>query len=279
MKEKIMKIIALLTCYNRKEKTERAIRSLVTGNPGIEFKFIIVDDKSTDGTSEMLNLLKIEGIDIEYIKGNGRLFYSGGMHIAMNTALGYNHLQYNYILLMNDDVLFYENAVEKLVVQCRDKSDSVIVGVTCDSNGNYSYGAIKYKRGIHYWGVGIEYNDLPCDTFNANCVLIPKKFFVKSGGMDPHYKHGLGDFDFGLAIKRQGANIFPSREYVGMCEPNSSKGSWTDASISRMERIRKKENPKGQPFRIWFYFLNKNFGLFYAVWYSFTPYLRILMKC
>ena len=42
--------------------------------------------------------------------------------------------------------------------------------------------------------------------------------------------------------------------------------------------IRLKESVKGAPFKQWFYFLKKNFGIFTAVIHAFTPYIRIILK-
>lgn len=272
-----MKIAALFTCFNRKEKTEKAIRSLVRGNPEICFDFIVSDDNSRDGTPEMLENLKNEGFRIECLKGTGSLFYSGGMRIAMEAALKRNQ-RFDYALLMNDDVDFYAHSIEKLIQQSKKREAAVIVGVTCDSEGNYSYGAIQYTKGIAYVGRGIEFSDLACDTFNANCVLIPWVFFEKSGGMDPHYVHSLGDFDYGLTLKRLGAKIYPSEQYVGICNPNSSKNSWKDPSVPIVQRIKMKESPKGLPAGIWFYYIMKNFGLFYAIRALIGPYVRIVLR-
>lgn len=271
-----MKVAALFTCFNRREKTQLAVRTLVDGNQQVDFSFFICDDNSNDGTPEMLQKLKTEGYSINMIYGNGSLFYSGGMRLAMKALLKQKQ-SFDYVLMMNDDVEFRQQAIEKLITESREKGAAVIVGVTCDGQGKYSYGAIQYTKGISYIGRGIEYSDVNCDTFNANCVLIPWIYFEKSGGMDPHYIHSLGDFDFGLNLKRIGAKIFPSKEYVGVCNPNSNKGGWTDPSLPRIQRLRKKESPKGLPINIWFYFIKKNFGLCLAVEKTITPYVRILI--
>lgn len=272
-----MKIVALFTCFNRRKKTEKAIRSLVNGNPEISFSFIVVDDKSSDGTPEMLQKMNDVGYRINCINGTGNLFYSGGMRVAMRNLLDQDAPDYDYVLMMNDDVEFNQGAIESMLRQSHEKHGAVVVGVTCDDNGKYSYGAIQYTRGISYVGRGIEYSDLNCDTFNANCVLIPWKHFEKSGGMDPHYVHGMGDFDFGLTLKRNGAEIYPSQEYIGICNPNSSKNSWKDPSVPRIQRLKKKESIKGLPAGIWFYFIKKNFGIRIAIEKTITPYIRIIL--
>lgn len=270
-----MKIVVIFTCFNRREKTGTCIRSLVSGNPKLDFEYIVVNDGSTDGTGEMLEKMKTE-YNIHHINSYSNLYYSRGMRIGMS-FLKTNNIDSDYVLILNDDVLFFERSIEKLICQSREKEDSVIVGVTCDANRNYTYGAIKYRKGIQYYGVGVAFPDTNCDTFNANCVLIPRYIFNDVPSMDSHYIHGLGDFDYGLSISKRGYKIYPSNEYIGECVNNSQKGTWTDTSLNILERIQKKETPKGAPLKPWFYFLKKNFGLGYAFLYSLTPYLKIVL--
>jgi hypothetical protein len=78
-------------------------------------------------------------------------------------------------------------------------------------------------------------------------------------------------------MRRKGIPVQVSVSYAGICPDNDSTGGWTDRKLSRRERLRKKESVKGAPFRPWFYFLRKNFGLGQAILHGFTPYLRILL--
>ena len=47
--------------------------------------------------------------------------------------------------------------------------------------------------------------------------------------------------------------------------------------MKRTERIKRKESIKGAPTKQWFYFLNKNFGVFSAIKGSVTPFVRIII--
>jgi GT2 family glycosyltransferase len=272
-----MKILAIFTCFNRKEKTEHSIRSLVSGNPVCRFTFVIVDDNSTDGTWEMLDALSND-YDIYFLKGTGSLFYSGGMRMGMEYARKELQEDFDYLLMMNDDVSFNDGCIKKMIEHCNAQGKAVIVGATCDSNGKLSYGAIKYTKGIKYRKLDLSEWELPADTFNANCVLIPYEAFKKVGAIDSHYIHSLGDFDYGLELQRNGYKIYSSKEFIGICNNNSSKNTWLDTSLNRRERLRKKESVKGAPIRQWFYFLKKNFGMAKAILYCVTPYVRIVTK-
>lgn len=271
-----MEVITLMTTYNRKCYTQKCLESIVNDNNKINFSFVVVDDNSNDGTKEMLNELK-EQLNIEIISGSGNLFYSRGMSLGMDYIISKNK-DCDYILLVNDDVSFFENCIEKLVAQSIEQENSIIVGATCDSKGILSYSAVKYSKGIKYNKVPCSEWNIKADTFNANCVLIPYKAFLEIGAMDKNYIHSLGDFDYGLSYLRKGYNIYVSKEYVGVCNNNTIEGTWLDTKLSVKERILKKEHIKGSPFKQWFYFLKKNFGITRAIFSSITPYIRILLR-
>lgn len=190
----MIKILALATCYNRKEKTVSAVNRLVSGNPGISFDFIIADDNSTDGTAQALSGIP----NVKVMFGDGNSYYTGGMRIAMAEALSQlgdasgkpasespapdNHasdssapdspalVAYDYVMLFNDDVEFYEGSIEGLIGKAEDTfgkgaadngmpqqsgteeaaperpEATILVGPTCEADGvTFSYGGVKRK--------------------------------------------------------------------------------------------------------------------------------------
>ena len=273
----MIKILALATCYNRKEKTLKAINNLISGNPGIKFRFIIADDNSTDGTGQALSKIP----EVKVVFGDGNSYYTGGMRIAMAEALERlkNAQKPDYIMLFNDDVDFYDGAIEGLIAKGR--KDMILVGPTCEKDGTtLSYGGVKRKSNFRPKFLKVKADKgrvFEVDTFNANCVLIPTDLFIKTGNMDKVYNHSLGDFDYGYMLRRNGGRIYVSDEYVGICPFNSDEGTWNDTGLSRRERIKKKESIKGVPFGEFFHYLLKNYNILTAIIYSFSPYIRILI--
>lgn len=267
------RVLGLMTCYNRKEKTVRALNHLIQGNPEIEFEFIVADDGSADGTFEALQ--ELPGVTI--LRGNGNLFYSGGMRLAIGEAKKAGR-KYDACLLFNDDVDFLPSAIENLC----EKDDSCIwVGPTSDERGNLSYGGVvktsKWRPKTEIVMADSKEGRM-CDTFNANCVLIPWKIFKKLDNMDAVYTHSMGDFDYGFSAGRKGFKIRVSDTFVGACPDNPVSVSWRNTELSMKERLKRKESPKGLPKNEWFHYLNKNYNFITAVIYSVIPYMRILLK-
>lgn len=269
-----VKVLGLMTCFNRKEKTITSINKLVSENPNIEFKFVVVDDNSTDGTKVALE--KISGVVV--LGGNGQLFYSGGMRMAIQYAIETTGV-YDYCLLFNDDVEFYSQTIEKML-SIENNGREILVGPMCNTEGKLSYGGvIKKSKFCPKFDIidGTSPRAKSCDTFNANCVLIPWKIFKELGNMDSIYSHSLGDFDYGFKASRKGIPIWVCDFFVGRCSDNPVSGSWRDTNLCRRERLRKKEAKKGLPRKEWWYYLKKNYSIVTAIVYSITPYLKILL--
>ncbi len=170
------KVLCLATFFNRKEKTVNAVRKLIDGSPGVELSFCLVDDGSTDGTSEILK--DFPGVHVLF--GSGNLFYSGGMRKAIDYAKNTGN-KYDYVLLFNDDVDFFSEALQKLI-ECSEKYDAnaIWVGPTCDDSDKLSYGGVRRTSVIRpncEIIMSKEKEGRECDTFNANCVLIPWNIF------------------------------------------------------------------------------------------------------
>ena len=271
----VKKVLALATCFNRKEKTINAVKRLTDGNPTLEMSFIITDDNSSDGTAEALAQFH----NVTVLHGDGNLYYSRGMRKAIEEAKK-RKTGYDYCLLFNDDVQFYDHCIEYLVSKAEQK-DAVWCGPTCDEQGKLVYSGIirrskwkpKYKHLL-----AEDENGVQCETLNGNCVLLPWHIFMDAENMPEIYRQYFSDYHYGFAITRKGYEIMAPDQFVGMCKDDTVKqNSWKDTSLSVKERIQKKESVKGLPFNEYFYYLYHNYNLGTAIVYSLTPYVRILL--
>ena len=265
-------VLALATCYNRKEKTVPAVKSLTEGNPGIAFDFLILDDNSSDGTAEALAAFD----NVTVIHGDGNCFYTGGMRILIDAAKKQGKT-YDYCLLFNDDVRFYDHCIEYLASK---RNDAVWVGPTCDEQGKLVYSGIvrrsRWKPKYRHL-LAQDEQGLPCETLNGNCVLIPWKIFLAADNMPACYTHSFGDYDYGFSLTRKGFPIMVPDQFIGMCKNDTKiENSWQDRSLPLKERLRKKESVKGLPFKEYFHYLNRNFNPVTAVVYSLSPYIKMI---
>ena len=267
------RVLGIFTCYNRREKTISCLKNLMQNNSSIEFFFVAVDDGSTDGTNESLALYK----NVQIILGSGHCYYSGGMRLGIKEAKKKCD-KFDWILFFNDDVEFFPNILERLIGYANERNE-IIVGATCNEIGELTYGGVvKTSRFRPAFRIVISKDSrMFCDTFNANCVLIPTEIFKSLPNIDSQYTHALGDFDYGLEAKKRGIPIVVADFFVGQCFCNLIEGTWEDNRLSRRERLKKKESPKGLPWKEWFYFVKKNYGICSACVSSLVPYIKILI--
>ncbi len=268
------RVLGIMTVYNRLDSTKQCINSLENSSK-INWHFVITDDNSTDGTSEYLASLN----NVTVVKGNGSMYYSGGMRAAIKKAKEINLGGFDYVLLMNNDVVFQEASLMHMINELQNQK-VIIAGNICNKRGKFTYGA---KRKSSRWMPHFE-PLMPKETFlqkadlaNGNCLFMLKEVFLEIPNIDPVYVHSLGDYDYTLTAARQ-FPIYGTSYWIGVCDDDHEiEGSWKDKKITTKERYALKETPLGNPRKQWFYFLRKNYNLLSAIIFSLNDDLKVIM--
>lgn len=272
------RLAILMTCHNRIANTTDCLAALKRQEPfGLSMGVFVVDDGSTDGTAQAVRDIFPSAC---VIQGDGNLYWCGGMRVAFAQAMQRN---YDFYLWLNDDTRLDEDALKRIFGVYAEASaqlgDSlIVVGSTCEeSSGNFSYGGWQQRAGKFF---SISWEKIPplmdrwryCDTMNGNCVLIPRSVAEKTGNLDSHFTHSMGDLDYGLRAKKNGCQIIIAPGYFGVCSANDGTGLWTDERLPLVERWRKLLGPKGLPIKEWMIFSRRHKGYpWVLVWLS--PYL------
>ncbi|GAA4753292.1 hypothetical protein GCM10025783_27730 [Amnibacterium soli] len=213
-------ITALLACYNRRELTERALRSLLEAGAeaGVEIDVVLFDDGSTDGTADAARAIVPEG-RLEVLQGTGDAFWARSMATAEARALA-KASDGDHVLWLNDDVALAPGALRMLVDVLGDRTDRLVVGATTDpETGLINYGGYV-RSGVH----PLRFRHLqpngtaqPIATLNGNCVLVPVEAARRIGGIQGSYSHGLADIDYGLRANRAGVVPLLAPAPIGTC--------------------------------------------------------------
>lgn len=275
------KIAALISCFNRKNKTLKCLEKLHFNNASNLFHLdvFLVDDGSTDGTSEAVTEFFPE---VRIINGNGNLYWNRGMSLAWRTA-GYSG--YDYYLWLNDDVELFDCSVLKLIEIYENsslKKPFILIGSTCDPiSGQVTYGGAKRSdiliKKLRFDLINPGAHLISADTMNGNIVLVPEDISNNLTGLDQQFNHALGDTDFGLRAINAGYSLHVAPSFYGTCSHNSVANSYLDKNLSKKVRFKKMLSPKGLPVQDWAIFCRRHTGKLWLI-YFLWPYFKFLIR-
>jgi len=264
----------VITCYNRKEKTLASLKKLINQDDidALDINIYLVDDGSTDGTSAAV---RENFPQVNIMKGDGTLFWNGGMRIAFSKAMEGEH---NYNLWLNDDTMLYSNALKLLVatsinIKQKQGNDVIVTGTIKDiDTAAINYGGRNRKSKLQpllFILLNSSVEPQKCDTFNGNVVLIPQNVVSEIGNISSEYskQHG-GDIDYGLRAKYAGFESWVAPGVIGECPSNSIKGTIFDKSLPLRDRIKQMKSPKGvPPAREWMIFAKRHAGFLWPFYW------------
>ena len=275
-------VAVLLTVYNRKAITLGGLHTLISSINGFDnneyvFDIYMTDDGSTDETAAAV---QNEFPSVHIIKGDGNLYWSGGMRTSWDFAV--KQKKYDYFIWFNDDAMLYPSAIKHLFEADKlFRGNAIISGAFCDEKDNTSYGGWNKKGAI--MSPNGEYQEI--FLMNGNLVLIPVKVYEKIGGILPIYKHSLGDWDYGCRAAKAGFHVILTKEFVGVTPRHDKRIA--DPFLSKYsikERLRKLYSPMHDP-RISWYFNKTYIGYKKAIktliiehLYVICPYLAVTVR-
>jgi len=266
MKEiELYNIAVLITCYNRKQKTLAFLDSLTrqTMFKKLQVDIYLLDDGSTDGLSEEV---AVKYPEIHLIKGTGNLFWAGGMRTAWKYAM--QQKKYDLYWLFNDDVVLFDNTVEKMISCYRrvNKDGVILVGSTLSPKTNkLSYGghSLYNMRHANYYTVEPdEQEPQPCHLGNANIMLVDNTTVERIGIFNDVYIHAVADYDYTLTAFKAGVKVLVAPGFYGYCEDDHGV-NWLSGKHSLKERISYLYSPKGLAYKEYLIYIRKFFPLDY----------------
>lgn len=267
------RVAILMTCFNRAEKTIRCLSQVYASNKPADctFSIYLVDDGSTDGTSEKVSQLFPH---VKIINGTGNLYWSGGMRLAWLNA---SENDYDHYIWLNDDTFIFKESLSTLLM-CANKSnnDSIICStVVSEKTNKITYGGkLKSEKNYRTPNGTLQ----ACEIICGNCVLVPRKIFKSIGAIDKIFIHAIGDCDYGLRAIKNGFYCYIASEIIGTCESNPSQPAWCRKDVSIKNRILSLYSPLGyaQPLP-YFIYVSRHFGLASAIKQLVSAHVRLLI--
>lgn len=244
-----IKIAVLLTCFNRKEKTEKALKSLFeaeqefinTTLQKLQISIFLTDDGCTDGTSDAVRSI-VGAHECHIVRSDGSAFWAGGMRLAWEAALT-SGIQYDFYLLLNDDTSMTKDCFVQLMqtdaysIQQFGKHGVYTAFVSDPGNEKLiTYGAKVYKNSFLHGAVDLEPTGqpIPCNMPNANILLVSRDVVDEIGILDEIYVHGAADWDYGMKASKAGFPVLTTPGVCGYCEFDHDKGTEEEAKVLKM---------------------------------------------
>lgn len=252
-----MKIAAILTCFNRVEKTKKCLSSLFNQLPEIDV--YLTDDNSSDGTSEMI---KTNFPQVKLFQGDGNLFWCRGMH---NSWKHVDNSKYDYMLWLNDDIELVDGFFDELL-KCSQKHNEncIVSGIV---------GNILQPTQILYGGRDVNNKlvlpqspPMEIKKMNGNVVLIPSHVIKEIGIIDPFFHHDLGDIEYGLRAMKNGYKVVGTTKIIAYGHHNPIN-RLRKSGVNITDRFKYLYSPFGFNPNELFYLHKEYYGYFKAVMY------------
>jgi GT2 family glycosyltransferase len=205
-------VAIIVPVHNRLAHTQRLLAQLRESDHA-EALVVVVDDGSTDGTTEYL---RAHEQDVVVIPGSGELWWSGAANAGCAHAL--EHGAQVLILFNNDNTAMSANCVAELA-RSVDETGGCVGSVVLFSGTNRVLNAggnlVWPTRGLELRDAGARYDQevrvVECDWLAGMSLAFPSELFTALSGFDadafPQY---YGDADFTLRAGQSGRSCVVS---------------------------------------------------------------------
>jgi len=198
----------IMPTYNRKEKLNEAINSILCQTYDDRYEFIIVDDGSDDGTEDLVkNIQKSTNIELKYLKQK-----HAGPAKARN--LGIKNSAGDLILFLGDDMIADKNLIREHVSFHKNRPKIACLGFTKLRPNLMSIPLMRYTfekcYGPQIDPDNIQYNlqNLPFVFFMTANISVPKEYILQTGMFDEDFNCAcIEDIELGYRLQSTGLRI------------------------------------------------------------------------
>jgi GT2 family glycosyltransferase len=265
-----MIIYIVIPVHNRIRFTEECLSSLRDQSYN-NFKTIVVDDGSSDGTFEMI---KKEFPEIILLRGNGNLWWTGAINKGIQHVLSICNPE-DYILVLNNDLTVPKDYIAN-AFKIATKYSNALIGsvVTSSKNKNIIYsGGILINWRTAKWqniNVGKNLSEFPkgfvlnVSTLTGRGTLIPSKVFKETGLYNNKHFLQCGDTELPIRAFKSGYKLVVSYDMVVFsCEEGEN-----DINHREIYRLNDIKN--------YFCGIKSNMNIIYRFWFAYDSSSNII---
>lgn len=216
-----MDLSVIIVNWNTKKLLEDCLTSIFKFSESVSFEVIVVDNGSTDASSDMV---KKKFPQVKLILNKDNLGFTKANNQGIKIAKG------DFVLLLNSDTYLVENSLKKMVEEARNVNNLGALGpklLNEDKTIQQSAGFLPNMPQIFFWMTFID--DLPLgyllkpfhvdhDSFynktqivgwvTGAAILVPKKIIKEVGALDEKIFMYGEDVEWSARIQKAGHKIF-----------------------------------------------------------------------
>jgi GT2 family glycosyltransferase len=274
-------IYITIPVHNRKNLLRNCLLSL-RSQSNKDFRIIIADDGSTDGTEEML---KSEFREVTVLKGDGNLWWTGSINMAVTHALTLCEKN-DFILILNDDLEVPENYIANFYALTTKYPDTLIGSVVADfdNRDNIVNGGLvlnwftgegkELNTGKSLASFGQGHVEDNVSYLTGRGVLVPSKVFRELGVYNNKHYTQCGDTEFPIRARKAGYKLLVSYD-VPVFSHKGHSIHQEQYSLKSLKRyyfdVRSHVNIRE---RFWFA-IDSTANVFFGLWFFIMDFTRI----
>jgi len=220
-----MPLFTIITVvYNAEKMLEGTIQSVLQ-QICTDYEYIIIDGKSSDGTTAIVHKYKSK-ID-KYISEP-----DGGIYDAMNKGLGI--AEGNWVYFLNAGDRFANNSVLSTVAADSLYNEQAIVCgrvILKDNTKNTTLNQ-HYPR---FRVANQNYRRLFASAFCHQALFIPREAYIKVGGFNLHFKT-FSDFNSVVNLLKKGYKVYYIDTVIAEYDINGGSANWKFAKRNYYEK-------------------------------------------
>lgn len=210
----------VIPVFNRWHFTQACLQSLQQQSY-TNFKIVVVDHGSTDGTSENI---KKDFPEVIVLKGDESMWWTAATNLGVQFALDNKA---DFVLTLNNDLIVPVNYLDTIITVSKKYPNSLIGSVSVDKSNpervmftgiNWNKWTAKYRPNINKTNFNaIQKNQLvlTTDLLPGRGTLIPSNAFKTVGLFDEkNFPHYAADEEFSNRCKKNGFQLLVSTKSV-----------------------------------------------------------------
>lgn len=213
-KEGLVSII--IPVKNNISYTKDCIDAVFRNSTGIYYEIIVINNESTDGTTEYLESLR-KGDTPEYCTKISVITNEVGQSFAKSNNQGAEIAVGEYYLLLNNDTKVLKNYLKEMMTTMIKSDKNAVVGAklvypdfTIQHAGVVTFEKLlnpfHFMQHAHFSHKAVN-QEREFSAVTAACTLIKAKVFDEVGGFDERFINNLEDVDLCYRIREKGYKV------------------------------------------------------------------------